>query len=106
MLTNEINGLGRPTPSNRGIDFKRVFSPLSNPISAGYRRVLRSKKFIQAEEQKRRSVATPALPLSVLALWQAAIAPNSLPCLHGCVPAPPRAALPPVVYTGLRNPAQ
>ena len=30
MLTNEINGLGRPTPSNRGIDFKRVFSPLSN----------------------------------------------------------------------------
>ena len=30
VLTNEINGLGRPTPSNRGIDFKRVFSPLSN----------------------------------------------------------------------------
>ena len=30
MLTNEINGLGRPTPSNRGIDSKGEFSPLSN----------------------------------------------------------------------------
>ena len=29
-LSHEINGLGRPTPSNPGIDFKRVFSPLSN----------------------------------------------------------------------------
>ena len=38
-LTNEINGLGRPTPSNRGIDFKRQSTRLSNPISAGYRRV-------------------------------------------------------------------
>ena len=72
-LTNEINGLGRPTPSNRGIDFKRQSTRLSNPISAGYRRVLRSKKFIQAEEQKRRERRNPGAPLSVLALWQVAI---------------------------------
>ena len=43
-LTNEINGLGRPIPSNRGIDSKRQSTRLSNLISAGYRRVLPSKK--------------------------------------------------------------
>ena len=116
-LTNEINGLGRPTPSNLGIDFKRQSTRLSNPISAGYRRVLRSKKFIQAEEQKKRGHPIPDALFSALALWQVAIAPNGLPCSRGCdtrtstrrclrpVEYTTRRCLRPVEYTDLRNPA-
>ena len=39
-LSHEINGLGRPTSSNRGIDSKGELSQLSNPISAGSGRPL------------------------------------------------------------------
>ena len=102
MLTNEINGLGRPTPSNRGIDSKRQSARLSNLISAGYRRVLPSKKSYKPMGIAKAGGSSPEDPRHALAPWQVAIAPNGLPLSRGCATrTSTRRTLRPVEYTDL-----
>ena len=83
-LLSNFNGLGCPTPSNRGIDFKRHSTRLSNPISAGYRRVLRSKKFIQAEGRQKKGAPKPWRSLCQTGALAGGGRPNSLLCSNGC----------------------